>query len=85
MTVVKTYTINNLTSITGKGYAPKGEFISEKAKIVPQENKDLNLLLSINVLCNDATLELSQDNIYKIIGDPTEGALVTLADNFYGM
>ena len=80
MTVVKTYTINNLTSITGKGYAPKGEFISEKAKIVPQENKDLNLLLSINVLCNDATLELSQDNIYKIVGDPTEGALVTLAE-----
>lgn len=33
--------------------------------------------MTISSLCNDAKLE-REDEKYKIIGDPTEGALITL-------
>lgn len=81
MTVVKVFTGSNSIDITGKGYEPSGEFVLNNEKIEPLENSELKLLLSIANLCNDATLDYSQeDEIYKIIGDPTEGSLVTLAE-----
>ena len=65
----------------GKGYAPNGDFLLNNEKISPTERKDLNLLLSISSLCNDAILEAPNDEegVYRIVGDPTEGALVTLS------
>lgn len=81
MTVVKAYTRNNLIDITGKGYEPKGDFIQDNENIDPLENDELKMLLSIATLCNDATLDLSkEEEKYNIIGDPTEGALITLAE-----
>lgn len=81
MTVVKTYTRNNLIDITGKGYEPKGDFIQDNENIDPLENDELKMLLSIATLCNDATLDFSkEEEKYNIIGDPTEGALITLAE-----
>lgn len=81
MTVIRTYTGNNVGEVTGKGYAPNGDFYITNEKINPTENINLNLLLSIAALCNDATLEYEkEDDIYKIVGDPTEGALITLAE-----
>src|SRR5690606_7157105 len=44
----------------------------------PTESTNINTLLSIGILCSDAKL-IKDDNQYKILGDPTEGALVTLA------
>ncbi len=54
------------------------------AEMTPQEKphvRSLGLLVKAAALCNDATLEASEDGKgrYKAIGDPTEGALIIAA------
>ena len=78
MTVVKAYTDNKVFDITGTGYEPKGEFKLEDNPIKIKESINLNRLLYISVLCNDAILDKTSQG-YRIVGDPTEGALITLA------
>ena len=78
MTVVKVYTDGKILDITGGGYEPIGEFKQDGEIVPPNSIGDLETLLSIVILANDASLEESSEG-YKIIGDPTEGALVTLA------
>ncbi|MDF2634730.1 MAG: Calcium-transporting ATPase 1 [Pelosinus sp.] len=80
MTVVKTVTGAKTFEVTGKGYKPEGEFLLEGAKITIDMEKDLDLLLLGAALCNDAQLKLSlETQTWNIIGDPTEGALLTVA------
>lgn len=78
MTVVKAYTDGKVIEVTGIGYEPKGEFKIEDKVINPEESANVNMLLSIGALCNDASLDKTEDG-YRILGDPTEGALITLA------
>lgn len=78
MTVVKVYVDDKILDVTGTGYEPVGEFKMEDKEIATKSIENLNMLLSIGMLANDAKLE-RVDDLYKIIGDPTEGALVTLA------
>ncbi|MGE5633030.1 MAG: cation-translocating P-type ATPase [Caulobacteraceae bacterium] len=78
MTVVSAYAGGTEYKITGKGYAPVGEFSVNDAKINPMDDAGLKLLLSTGVLCNDSTLEQKEEgeDLWGIVGDPTEGALV---------
>ncbi|OGI26360.1 MAG: hypothetical protein A3J76_04325, partial [Candidatus Moranbacteria bacterium RBG_13_45_13] len=75
--------------VTGEGYNPAGKFLIDGKVVDPQEIKNLDLILKIGALCNDASLVRKNGN-YKIIGDPTEGALVVAArkynshENFFG-
>lgn len=78
ITVVKVYVDDKILDVTGTGYEPVGEFKMEDKEIATKSIENLNMLLSIGMLANDAKLE-RVDDLYKIIGDPTEGALVTLA------
>lgn len=78
MTVVKVFADEQIFHITGNGYDPSGEFKLEDTIINPQDQKGLQTLLSMAALTNDAELEKTDDS-YKIIGDPTEGSLITLA------
>ncbi len=78
MTVVKAYTDGKIFDITGIGYEPKGEFKIDGNSIDPKNVDGLNKLITISALCNDATLEKNEEG-YRILGDPTEGALITLA------
>lgn len=78
MTVTKAYVDNKVIDITGTGYDPKGEFKINENRVPADLFDNLKTLLSMGILANDARLEKA-DGIYKIIGDPTEGALVTLA------
>ncbi|HPN96259.1 MAG TPA: cation-transporting P-type ATPase [Candidatus Moranbacteria bacterium] len=68
--------------ITGNGYEPKGNFILEDEKINPKEVRNLELLFKIGVLCNDASI-IKEKSRYKIIGDPTEGALIVAGRKFH--
>lgn len=83
MTVVKIWSDFKIYDITGEGYQPFGEFNIADQKISPQSESTLWLLLNGGVLCNDARLERSgesEDHVsYRMVGDPTEGALVALA------
>jgi Ca2+-transporting ATPase len=75
MTVREIFVNNEIIEVTGSGYKPEGRFISSNRKEV--DVKDIELLLRISVLCNDA--KLVHNEKWEIRGDPTEGALVVLA------
>jgi len=83
MTVVSIYTNNEFTQVTGRGYKPTGKFLKNDKDIDPNKDPHLSLLLKIGTLCNDAKLEKieeeSTEDSWRIIGDPTEGALVVAA------
>ncbi|MGC1306674.1 MAG: cation-translocating P-type ATPase [Phormidesmis sp.] len=64
--------------VSGEGYAPTGEFRLKEKSISPLEKPTLALLLLNCALCNEAALQKENDD-WAIVGDPTEGALVTLA------
>jgi Ca2+-transporting ATPase len=78
MTIRRVYADDKLIDITGVGYEPKGEFQLDGEALNPGENAALQKLLHIGSLCNDTSLD-SADGIWKIKGDPTEGALVVTA------
>ncbi len=69
--------------VGGEGYAPVGEFQLKEKVIEPLTKPTLALLLLNCALCNDAALQTENtpngDRQWAIVGDPTEGALLTLA------
>ncbi|MFQ6052662.1 MAG: cation-translocating P-type ATPase [Candidatus Bathyarchaeia archaeon] len=75
MTVSRVASRGRLIHVTGSGYAPKGEFHLDGGVLDPRADGDLELLLRIGALCNDARLHEDSDS-WGIFGDPTEGALV---------
>jgi len=77
MTVEKIWYPDKLISVTGVGFEPKGEFLLNKERIDPKKDGCLHLLLKISRMCNDAVLRNGTG--WRIIGDPTEGALKVLA------
>lgn len=78
LTVEQVYAGNNMFYVSGRGYDPAGYFLMNGKKVDPQKNKVLMLMLKSGVLCNDSSLEKT-DNGWNVIGDPTEGALIVLA------
>ena len=78
MTVQSVFTNGALFKVTGTGYEPKGEFTLDGNTIDPNKYPDLNRSLLCGVLCNGAQLR-EDGGVFKIIGDPTEGALLTAA------
>lgn len=72
---------NREITVTGVGYTPEGEFIESGSKLTPNKDRTLRKLFEAGILCNDSQL-LSPDASHiqwRILGDPTEGALLTLA------
>ncbi|OKH22316.1 magnesium-transporting ATPase [Hydrococcus rivularis NIES-593] len=66
--------------VTGEGYAPIGEFLDTDGRAIAIENyPELQVLLMACALCNDAQLTQQGQEEWKIVGDPTEGALLALA------
>ncbi|TAN35553.1 MAG: cation-translocating P-type ATPase [Verrucomicrobia bacterium] len=78
MTVQAIYTEGQLTEVTGVGYAPQGTFRKNGAGFQPLESPALRAALECGVLCNAANLR-QEDRVWKIVGDPTEAALLTVA------
>ena len=73
MMVSEIYVDGSVYRVTGSGYSPQGEFLVNGEKVT--ENESLQLLLTIGVLCNDASIQGEQ-----VIGDPTEAALIISAE-----
>jgi len=67
-------------TVSGKGWKPSGDFSQKDNIIAPLENSRLSKLLHIACVCNNARIVKEEDEKYKIIGDPTEAALVALAE-----
>ncbi|MBS1227905.1 MAG: ATPase, P-type (transporting), superfamily, subfamily [Proteobacteria bacterium] len=83
MTVVQAWTGGKLLRITGGGYSPEGRFLLDNEDFAARSDDDTALLLRGALLCNDALLEEKTDEAgsrsWRIIGDPTEGALIVAA------
>jgi len=78
MVVEAIYLNGEILEVTGEGYVPEGEFLRNGEAIDPREHPHLQLLLKTMVLSSDARLVL-EDGKYRVVGDPTEGALVVAA------
>jgi Ca2+-transporting ATPase len=74
MTVRKVFVNDKMIDVTGAGYEPKGEFLTDGAALDPEKDKDLSLLLKASTLCSNATYDGA-----TILGDTTEGALIVAA------
>ena len=80
MTVSKVFVNDRVIDVTGKGYSPNGDFLLGEEKL--ESSKELDLLVHIASLSNDSSLVQNEESIYEIVGDPTEGALITLAEKY---
>ena len=89
MTVTKVWVDDRLLEVTGDGYVPKGEINYLGSRFEQKQSAALKRLLHISALCNNAVLEQnnsadahnsSLQEPWLLKGDPTEGALVVLAE-----
>jgi len=80
MTVRKIGLLDRTIDVTGDGYDPEGGFFIDGRSVDPGEH-DLRLALRIGVLCNNASLKRGgqEGSRWQVIGDPTEGALLSVA------
>lgn len=81
MTVQAIFASGNLFKVSGVGYEPKGEILLADRAVSPSDYPDLEKGLLCGVLCNSAEL-LKDNGAYTIVGDPTEGAILTAAAKF---
>ncbi|MEH2305565.1 cation-translocating P-type ATPase [Nostoc sp.] len=78
MVVQSVYTNDKTFRVTGEGYAPTGDFQLDGQKVSLEESPEISALSVACAVCNDSVLQKEQGE-WAILGDPTEGALVTLA------
>ncbi|MPM50827.1 Calcium-transporting ATPase [bioreactor metagenome] len=81
-------TVNNLwlpgreLTVTGLGYAPKGDIYHGEQRITVADDGDLRMLLTAAALCSNARVvppEPGSDR-YTVLGDPTEACLGVVAE-----
>ena len=83
MMAVRLYVAEWRLDVSGEGYQPVGKFDNYGAPADPRDNAEIMTLLTGSLLCSDARLEpldAEEDGKrYRMVGDPTEGALVVVA------
>lgn len=78
MTATSVFVNGKLFTVDGVGYNPHGSYKLAGVTTTVEDHPHLHELLRAAVLCNNARLENKSRN-WIVHGDPTEGALVTLA------
>jgi calcium-translocating P-type ATPase len=79
MTAVRLLLPGEDVSVTGAGYEPMGGFHAADGRALDVEDRpDIGDLALAGLLCNDAHLKHKRKG-WTVVGDPTEGALITLA------
>jgi len=83
MTVVQAWAGGKRFKVSGEGYSPQGQFSLDGQGFDPVKDPNASLLLHGGLLCNDAKLEESGEEkggkTWRMVGDPTEGAMVVAA------
>ena len=83
MTVTRVWADNQFVHVTGTGYSPNGEFQVDGKKVEVANYPAILSTLWLGLLNNDSTIETTGENdsnkTYRIVGDPTEGALLVAA------
>ena len=65
--------------VTGEGFTTTGEFRENGKLVKAEDDPNLQLALTIGALCNTSELQKLDEQHYRVIGDPTEGALLIAA------
>jgi len=78
MTVRKIFAGNAFFDVEGNGYAPEGKILDAGGAVSQDMPVPLSETLTAGILCNDSRL-VKEDNLWRVEGDPTEGALHTVA------
>ncbi|MGG2993398.1 calcium-translocating P-type ATPase, SERCA-type [Paenibacillus macerans] len=94
MTVTRLWLEGRSLEVTGEGYEPVGNILEGGSPVDLRQDQSLRRLLQISALCSNAVIyeedpeqrgrrktkdEAAAGPVWKLKGDPTEGALVTLA------
>jgi len=79
MTVTRLWSANQFIGVTGTGYDARGEFQQDGKTISIQKFPAILTTLWLGVINNDAELNDSGETI-RVIGDPTEAALIVAAE-----
>lgn len=79
MTVRKLATYNNTLDIEGEGYDAIGRFISFGRIFHPLQDQTARMIMNIALNCNQSLLKESSSG-FEVQGDPTEGALLVMAE-----
>jgi len=83
MTVTRIWADGMFFEVSGSGYSPQGEFLVDGNPIDPTQYQALLTALWVGCLNNDAELEQVDSGNgaipYRMVGDPTEGALLVAA------
>lgn len=84
MTVTRVAVDGEFITVTGSGYQPEGNFLQDGEEVDLAESfPGIRTALWIGALNNDASLETDYDEegrrIHRMVGDPTEGALLVAA------
>jgi len=83
MTVTRLWADGQYIGVTGSGYVPEGEFLVDDKPVDVSNYPAALTALWLGVLNNDAELEITgeadSEKTYRIVGDPTEGALLVAA------
>lgn len=77
MTVTTVVTGTQSVDVIGNGYDPHGGFSLDGIDLLSEEHADIQELCLAGLLCNDSAL-VQDRGIWRIEGDPTEGALIVL-------
>ncbi len=83
MTVTRLWSDGKMIEVTGAGYVPQGEFKIKQKLVDIADYPGALTALWLGVLNNDADLEITgasdMGQTYRVVGDPTEGALIVAA------
>ncbi len=79
MTVVRVWAGGRSYTVEGRGYQPVGRLEADGRPALLEESPALAGTLLGGALCNDARLEKTEGERYRMVGDPTEGAMVVAA------
>jgi P-type Ca2+ transporter type 2C len=83
MTVTRLWVDGQFIGVTGTGYSPNGDFLIDGKKVAITEYPGALTALWLGLLNNDSSLETTGEEdsqkTYRIVGDPTEGALLVAA------
>ncbi len=79
MTVKTIMTADKEYHVEGTGHKPEGNSLVDDEKVDPENDKVLQRLLQTARTSNNAELKEDDDGNWELTGEPTEGALLTLA------
>jgi len=79
MTARAVITAEEEYEIEGAGYKPEGSIKKDSREIDPQNETVFKKLVETVYACSDSEIHKEEDGEWKLEGEPTEGALITLS------